>query len=57
VRSLIQAQAPTGQLDSDQPSGRRDGPWNLVIIIGFVVATVGFGAVALWWKSRMRPEM
>jgi hypothetical protein len=47
VRSLTGAQGPTTDFDSDAPTGRRDGPWNLIIIGVFILFTVGCAVLAI----------
>jgi hypothetical protein len=47
VRSLTGAQGPTTDFDSDAPTGRRDGPWNVIIIVVFILFTVGCALLAI----------
>ena len=55
VRSLTGAPEPTGDFDSDAPTGRSDGPWNIIVIAAFILFTVGC-AVAAIRRTRHVPR-
>ena len=55
VRSLTGAEGPTTDFDSDAPTGRRDGPWNVLIIVVFILFTVGCAYLAIR-RTRHAPR-